>query len=85
MGLVESAFGGSMESGVGWSVLCWCFWNKYGLNHGEEVFTFNVVGKIFYKFFALLMQFANNVTTNFVSVQHRKGSVPLTLTDHMIG
>lgn len=47
-----------MESGVGWSVLCWCFWNKYGLNHGEEVFTFNVVGKIFYKLFALLMQFA---------------------------
>jgi hypothetical protein len=45
---MESAFW--PESGVRSSVLCWCVWQKSDLSFSEDVFTFDLVYKRFYKF-----------------------------------
>jgi hypothetical protein len=43
--LAESAFGGSLESGVRRWVLCWCVWQESGFSRREDVFTLNLVYK----------------------------------------
>jgi hypothetical protein len=40
--------GGSMESRVMWSVLCWCVWKEDGLSFCKDVFTFCLVYKQIY-------------------------------------
>jgi hypothetical protein len=54
------AYGGVclwQESGVGWSVLCWCVWQESGFSRREDVFTFNLL-KIKIITFVLPMRFA---------------------------
>jgi hypothetical protein len=43
VGLAESAFGDSLESGVRRSLLCRCIWQERGFSSREDVITFNIV------------------------------------------
>jgi hypothetical protein len=34
-----------VESGVRWSVLCWCVWQESDFSRREDVFTFNLLNE----------------------------------------
>jgi hypothetical protein len=71
-GQAESAFGGSLECGVGRSVLCSCVWQESGFSRREDVFTFNWLKREFYKFCTLKSSFKDNAAINCSVVQHKK-------------
>jgi hypothetical protein len=45
------------ESGVKWSVLCWCVWQESGFSRREDVVTFNLLKKRDFINFVLSMRF----------------------------
>jgi hypothetical protein len=70
------------ESGVRRPVLCWCVWQEFGFNRREGVFTLVYFINKFYKCCTLNAVCVDNATIDCITVQHKKGSFPSTLTGH---
>jgi hypothetical protein len=68
--LAERAFGESL--GVRRSVLCWCVWQECGFSRREDVFTFNLVIKRFYKYYTFNAIYKDNAAKNCITVQHKR-------------
>jgi hypothetical protein len=63
--MADSAFDGSLESGVRRLVLCWRVWQECGFSRSEDVFTFNLVLKTFYKLCTFDAICKDNAAVNF--------------------
>jgi hypothetical protein len=61
-----------------------CLWQESGFSCREDVFTFNLFIKKFYKFCTFSAIFKDNAAINCITVQHKKGSFPSTLTGHTL-
>jgi hypothetical protein len=66
-----SLWWGLAESGVRRSVLCWCVWQESGFSSREDIFTFNLLFKTFYKFCTFNAICKDNAI-NCITVQQKK-------------
>jgi hypothetical protein len=73
-----------LESGVRRSVLCWCVWQESGFSRREDVFTFNLLKNKLYKLCTFNAICKDNAAINCITVQHKKVSLPSTITGHML-
>jgi hypothetical protein len=80
------AYGGVWRSlrlaGVesGRSVLCWYFWQEFDFSRREDVFMFNLHINKCYICHTFNAIFKDNAAINCITVQHKKGPFPSTLT-----
>jgi hypothetical protein len=81
-GLAEFNLAGVWSQGG--SVLYWCVWQESGFNRREDVFTINLNFKAFYILYTFRAICKDNATTNCITVEHKKDSIPSTLTGHML-
>jgi hypothetical protein len=72
------------ESGVRQSVLSWCVWQESGFRRRQDVFTFNLLKKIFGKFCSFNTIFKDNDAVIFITVQYKKSLIPVKLTGHTL-
>jgi hypothetical protein len=70
--LAESAFGGGLESRVRRSVLWRCVWKEFSFNRREDVFTYNLIQKKFYKFCTFHAVFRDNPAVNWNCSTHKR-------------
>jgi hypothetical protein len=68
---------GLAESGVRWSILCWCVWQESGLSHIEDVFAFNLIHKEIYKRSIFIPICRANATINCITVQRKNRFIPV--------
>jgi hypothetical protein len=73
------------ESGIRRLVLCRCVWQESGFSRREDVFTFNLLLKKFYKCCTLSVIYKDNAAINCITVQNKQGSFPSTLTGNKQG
>jgi hypothetical protein len=68
------------ESGVRRSVLCWCVWQESGFSRSEDVFIKIYFIKRFYKFCTFNAICKDDSAINYITIQHKRGTFPSTLT-----
>jgi hypothetical protein len=77
------AYGGVWrKSGVRRSFYVGAVWQESGFSRHEDVFTFNLLFKKFYKFCTFNAICEGNAAINCITIQHKKGLFPSTLTGH---